>query len=867
MVALRRGDLAGASELQRRAGDAGRAAGDFHAAAVADLNLATALAERGHHGDALPVLARASAALDALGAVGERAAAEFNRGNSLLAVGDVAGAEAAARAALALAPPESGADVAIYARLLLGDAARRRGDVAAARAAYDAALAAARAGHPRLCALAARAELAVADGIAPLARTLADEAAPLAGSADDEARLAAVRAGAACVDRVELAAAGDAAAKAARAALAAGRADRAWRTLVAAAEAAQAAGVPDAAVLARDAAELRRALVAATPEAWRVRLDDDPDARRLAALAPVITPPAPRAARPAPPPRDAMYSDAALEITRLRRLLALSRRLNAEHVVDRLLDDVIDAAIEMTEAERGFLLLRPAPGQPLEVVVARNFSAGSLDDAAGKVSRSIAERAATTGEPVITVDAGVDERFGGATSVAAMRLRSVMAVPLRQKGRITGCIYVDHRLRDGAFDDRAAGLALDLADIAAIAIENARLGADLRRRQDENDALTSRLAAELDDRETELTRVKANLPGRDALRGRYEAIVGDSPAIVAMLDLVDRASRTELPVVVVGESGTGKELVARALHDHGARKERPFVAVNCSAMPEPLLESELFGHVRGAFTGADRDRRGLFEVADGGTLFLDEVADTTPAMQAKLLRVLQDGQVRRVGDDRTRKVDVRVVAAAQRPLAELVAQGRFREDLRFRLEVIQVVVPPLRERLEDVPVLVEHFVRAIAAKLAGGKPPSITKARPARARPPRLARQRPRARERDRPRLRPRRRGHRRRRSPRGGRAQPLVAARRDRPGRRPHPQARPRHPRARLRRRRDGALERQPDRRRAAPGPVALRVAEEAQAPGRRVSPGLGLGWGSGGAVPAPPRSHGAEDSGFRAS
>jgi transcriptional regulator with GAF, ATPase, and Fis domain len=361
-------------------------------------------------------------------------------------------------------------------------------------------------------------------------------------------------------------------------------------------------------------------------------------------------------------------------------------------------------------------------------VVARNFAAGSLDDAAGKVSRSIAERAATTGEPVITVDAGLDERFGAATSVAALRLRSVMAVPLRQQGRITGCIYVDHRLRDGAFDDRAATLALDLADIAAIAIENARLGADLRRRRDENDALAARLAAELDDKDAELTRVRAALPGRAGLRGRYDAIVGEAPAIVAMLDVVDRASRTELPVVVIGESGTGKELVARALHDHGARAERPFVAVNCSAMPEPLLESELFGHVRGAFTGADRDRRGLFEVADGGTLLLDEVADTTPAMQAKLLRVLQDGQVRRVGDDRVRRVDVRVIAAAQRPLAELVAQGRFREDLRFRLEVIPIVVPPLRERLEDIPVLVEHFLARLAPRLGGGKKPAVTRA-------------------------------------------------------------------------------------------------------------------------------------------
>src|SRR6185503_157084 len=239
---------------------------------------------------------------------------------------------------------------------------------------------------------------------------------------------------------------------------------------------------------------------------------------------------------------------------------------------------------------------------------------------------------------------------------------------LRQRGVITGCIYVDHRLRGGAFDEAAATLLGELADIAAIAIENARLTGDLRRSTREVDELNRRLSAELAERDAELVRVKADLPDRSRLRNPFDAIVGRSPAMLRMLD---RASATALPVVIVGESGTGKELVARALHDHGPRRDGAFVAINCSAVPEPLLESELFGHVRGAFTGADRDRRGLFEVADGGTLFLDEIADTSAGMQAKLLRVLQDGMIRRVGDSKTRKVDVRVVAASQRSLAEL----------------------------------------------------------------------------------------------------------------------------------------------------------------------------------------------------
>jgi DNA-binding NtrC family response regulator len=265
----------------------------------------------------------------------------------------------------------------------------------------------------------------------------------------------------------------------------------------------------------------------------------------------------------------------------------------------------------------------------------------------------------------------------------------------------------------------------ELADIAAIAIHNAALADDLRRTTREVDALAGRLSDELAERDAELVRVKAELPDRDRLRNRYERIVGRSPAMVRMLDVVDRAAATALHVVIVGESGTGKELVARALHEHGPRAAAPFVALNCSAVPEPLLESELFGHLRGSFTGAERDRRGLFEVADGGTLFLDEIADTGAAMQAKLLRVLQDGMIRRVGDSKTHRVDVRVIVASQRSLADLAAAGRFREDLRYRLEVITVPVPPLRDRDGDIPLLVD----ALLAQLCRTRlPPRLTRA-------------------------------------------------------------------------------------------------------------------------------------------
>jgi transcriptional regulator with GAF, ATPase, and Fis domain len=456
--------------------------------------------------------------------------------------------------------------------------------------------------------------------------------------------------------------------------------------------------------LARSLAERARAahaaLVAAAAPVFRAALEADADLERL------------------PGERPAAIAQRDDSSALLRRLLTLSRRLNSEDSVERILDEVIDTAIELTAAERGFLLLRQGDGE-LAPVVSRNFAMSDLESNERSVSRSIAERAAQTGEPVVTVDAGVDERFAVAASVAALRLRSVLVVPLRQRGVMTGCIYVDHRLRGGAFDETAASILGELADIAAIAIENARLTEQLRGTTREVADLNRRLSAELADRDAELVRVKADLPSRDRLRNAYDNIVGKSPAMIRTLELVDRAAATSLPVVIIGESGTGKELIARALHDHGPRRDGAFVAINCSAVPESLLESELFGHVRGAFTGADRDRRGLFEVADGGTLFLDEVADTSASMQAKLLRVLQDGMIRRVGDSKQRKVDVRVITASQRSLAELAAAGTFREDLRFRLEVISVVVPPLRERDGDVPLLVEKLL----AHLCRGRTP------------------------------------------------------------------------------------------------------------------------------------------------
>ncbi|AKI99178.1 two-component system response regulator HydG [Archangium gephyra] len=213
-------------------------------------------------------------------------------------------------------------------------------------------------------------------------------------------------------------------------------------------------------------------------------------------------------------------------------------------------------------------------------------------------------------------------------------------------------------------------------------------------------------------------------------RSAYGALVGRSAPMRTLYELIERVAYSHAPVLVRGESGTGKELVARALHFEGPRKEGPFVAVNCTAIPNALLESELFGHVKGSFTGATTPRRGLFLEADGGTLFLDEIGDMAPELQAKLLRVLEDGEVRAVGADASRKVDVRVVAATHQELEARVREGRFRQDLFYRLNVVPLNVPPLRERREDIPLLVEHFVawsrkRNPRARLAGFSPEAL----------------------------------------------------------------------------------------------------------------------------------------------
>ena len=309
-------------------------------------------------------------------------------------------------------------------------------------------------------------------------------------------------------------------------------------------------------------------------------------------------------------------------------------------------------------------------------------------------------------------------------SVHALRLRSVLAVPLVARGDVLGVVYLDDRVRRGAFGDAELGWVRLVASQAALAIADARDQALLRRAVRRAERANAKLAAELGMREAELEVARAELAQGSGTRFRYDEIAGRSEPMRAMLRLVDRVTASDVPVLLSGESGTGKELVARAIHANGARASRPFVSENCGSVPEPLLESTLFGHVRGAFTGASSTRAGLFDVADGGTLLLDEIGEMPLSMQTKLLRVLQNGEVRPVGGEKVHKVDVRILGATHRDLEAMVAAGTFREDLYYRLNVVSIRVPALRERPSDIPLLVTHLVE----KHAEGRKVKVTRA-------------------------------------------------------------------------------------------------------------------------------------------
>jgi transcriptional regulator with GAF, ATPase, and Fis domain/tetratricopeptide (TPR) repeat protein len=410
-----------------------------------------------------------------------------------------------------------------------------------------------------------------------------------------------------------------------------------------------------------------------------------------------------------------MPSETLLSSEQIADIETLVHALGSAEALRPLLVQVLDALVLWTGVERGLLLLC-APGGRLVARVGRNLGRRDLVGHQLTLSQSLALRAIEEGEPIVAVDAS-GELGSTHESVHALKLRSVLAVPLLARGEALGVVYLDDRVRRGAFGAKELSWVRLVAAVASVAIAEARDRLRLRRAVRKSERAERRAAELLSKREAELGEARVQLAqSREErpTRHRYDGIIGNSQAMRELLRLVDRVVVAEVPVLVFGESGTGKELIARAIHDNGPRAKAAFVAENCGALPEALLESALFGHVKGAFTGAMRARAGLFEVAHEGTLFLDEVAEMSLGMQTKLLRVLQEGELWPVGADKPRRVDVRVIAATHRDLDAMVRAGTFRQDLFYRLHVIALRVPPLRERHGDVPLLVEHFLSRYA---------------------------------------------------------------------------------------------------------------------------------------------------------
>jgi len=309
------------------------------------------------------------------------------------------------------------------------------------------------------------------------------------------------------------------------------------------------------------------------------------------------------------------------------------------------------------------------------------------------ISGSVLRHVLDSGEPVLSVDAQDDERFNASESLMVHGIRSVVCAPMKIRNNVLGALYVDWRGTEASLDEDAIELLQAMATQAAVALHGFRLAESL---EAENKLLREKLTRPVD-------------------------LIGESKAMGRVFRLMEKILPTDAPALVFGESGTGKELVARALHTGGPRANAPFVAQFCGALPETLLESELFGHKKGSFTGAVSDKKGLFELANRGTFFLDEIADLTLPTQTKLLRVLEEGEFRPVGDTRVVRVDVRILAATNKTMEEELSGARLREDLFYRLNVFTVNIPPLRERGSDVLLLADAFLNRFTQEF--GLPP------------------------------------------------------------------------------------------------------------------------------------------------
>jgi transcriptional regulator with GAF, ATPase, and Fis domain len=379
----------------------------------------------------------------------------------------------------------------------------------------------------------------------------------------------------------------------------------------------------------------------------------------------------------------------AAELAGLRKLHEFSQRLMEIGDFGKLLEALLDSVIEVTHASKGFLVL--LGGDAPRIAAARNVAQQNVPDAVRQLSDSIIARVVETRKPLVVSDALNDAMFRGAESVMNLRLCSVMCAPLMVQGQIIGLLYVGNDNVVNLFDEAALDVFTIFAAQAALILQNGLL---------------------LDQLRTDRDQMKVQLETK-----RFGDIIGTSPVLLDVFRKVEKVAATDISVLITGETGTGKELVAREIHRRSHRASGPFVVVNCGAIPENLMESELFGHVRGAFTGAVATRQGRFQAAHKGTLFLDEIGELPMQLQVKLLRALQERVVTKVGDTKPEQVDIRVIAATHRNLEEAIRAGTFREDLYYRLNVVNLHLPPLRERGDDIVVLAKYLLDKYAKEL------------------------------------------------------------------------------------------------------------------------------------------------------
>ncbi|MCH7812676.1 MAG: sigma 54-interacting transcriptional regulator [Planctomycetes bacterium] len=368
----------------------------------------------------------------------------------------------------------------------------------------------------------------------------------------------------------------------------------------------------------------------------------------------------------------------------LTALTEAAAAINSTLELESVLQTISRLACRVARAEASNVFLLQPREHKLKVVAATGHRRDALIDQEFSADTGIPGQVVRSGQPINVPDVRTNARFSREIDdISSLKTRCLLAAPMVYRSEVIGVVEVVNRLDETLFDDIDLKVLQLFATLAATATQNARVHQDLKQRYQGL---------------------------RESVMKKGRAIIGDSPLLKRVLELCRRVARSNATVLILGETGTGKELCAQYIHNASSRRDEAFVAINCAALTETLLESELFGHEKGSFTGAHAQRHGCFEVADGGTLFLDEIGDISRSTQAKLLRVLQEKEFVRVGGTKPIACNVRIVAATNRNLKNMMADGLFRDDLYYRLSVFPIQMPALRERAEDIPSLAAHFV-------------------------------------------------------------------------------------------------------------------------------------------------------------